>query len=335
MLSRILVASLCLTSLTALAQSPNEGQGYSQAPMVDASDDEDLPESQPGQNFESTQQFVQPLAPYGSWVSDEGVTAFQPSPQVVGSDFTPYASQGQWAATTAGWEFQSSLPFSWATYHYGRWYFSPRYGWVWVPDTQWAPSWVEWRSGGGYAGWSPLAPQYVSSSYQPRWFFVESCNLRNANVYRYGIDRSRAWGLTASLPSRGGWHVGPSYGEWRSHSAPQVTVQFGGNSNRGPFPPSYDHGEYRGGWNGGGYHPSALPPPPPSYNNGGGSHGGAFGGGYHASVPPPPPSSYGSHEGGFGGGYHASVPPPPPSSHGGGSHGGNEGGHGGGFRGRR
>ena len=315
MMSRILVASLCFTSLTALGQS-YEGH-YSPPPLPgDGYDDDELPDSQPGQNFESAQQFVQPLAPYGSWVSDDGVTAFQPSPQLVGSDFTPYASQGQWAATAAGWEFQSTLPFSWATFHYGRWYLSQRFGWVWVPDTQWAPSWVEWRYGGGYAGWSPMPPRYVSASYQPRWFFVESCNLRNANVYRYGIESSRAWGLTVSLPSaRGGWHVGPSYGEWRSRYSPQITVQLGGEYNRGPFPPSRSYDRWHGGYGGGGYHPSAPPPPPPTYTNRGGFYGGDdfhgsrdlqggghFGGGFRASVPPPPPPSYnpgsGFHEGG-------------------------------------
>lgn len=335
MMSRILVASLCFTSLTALAQS-YEGQ-YSPPPLPgDEYGDEQLVDSQPGQNFESAQQFVQPLAPYGSWVSDEGVTAFQPSPQIVGSDFTPYASFGQWAATTAGWEFQSSLPFSWATYHYGRWYQSPRYGWVWVPDTQWAPSWVEWRYGGGYAGWSPLAPRYVSASYQPRWFFVESCNLRNSNVFRYGIDRSRAWGLTVGLPSgRGGWHVGPSYGEWRSRYAPQIHVRFGGNYNRGPFPPSRSYESPHHGYFGG-YHEAVPPPPPPSYNTGGDFHGGGHFGGGQASMPPPSYNSGGGFHGGghFGGGYASSPPPPPPSYNGGGSHGGGGGFHGGGH-GRR
>lgn len=314
MMSRILIASLCFTSLTALAQS-YEVQ-YSPPPLPNDDDfgDEQLLDSQPGQNFESPQQFVQPLAPYGAWVSDDGVTAFQPSPQIVGSNFTPYASQGQWAATTAGWEFQSSLPFSWATFHYGRWYLSPRFGWVWVPDTQWAPSWVEWRYGGGYAGWSPLAPRYVGASYRPRWFFVESCNLRNANVQGYGIDRSRAWGVTVSLPSaRGGWQ-GPSYGEWRSRYAPQFEVRLGGNLNPGPFPPARGYEGPRGGY-GGGYHASVPPPPPPTYTERGDFHGGGhFGGGFHASVPPPPPPSFNAEGWSHGGGrFHG--------SHGGGWHG--------------
>jgi hypothetical protein len=33
-----------------------------------------------------------------------------------------------------------------------------QYGWCWVPDTQWGPAWVSWRSGSDYSGWAPLPP---------------------------------------------------------------------------------------------------------------------------------------------------------------------------------
>jgi hypothetical protein len=33
-----------------------------------------------------------------------------------------------------------------------------RCGWVWVPDTVWAPSWVVWRTSGDYCGWAPVPP---------------------------------------------------------------------------------------------------------------------------------------------------------------------------------
>lgn len=218
MLNRITIATLCFTSLTALAQEYEFGDGEYQAPP-----------NQPGPNVTAVDEFVRPLSPYGSWVFDHGARVFQPAPQLVGSDFTPYATQGQWVATSAGWEFQSSLPFSWATYHYGRWYQSPRYGWVWVPDTQWGPSWVQWRYGGGYAGWAPLPPRFVVTGYETRWFFVESSHLCHPNVHRYGVGPSRAWGVTASLAGRGAWPAGPSYRDWHSqygheHRAPPVQV---------------------------------------------------------------------------------------------------------------
>ena len=49
-------------------------------------------------------------------------------------------------------------PFGWATYHYGRWAYSNRLGWVWVPGTQWAPAWVAWRGSEDHLAWAPLPP---------------------------------------------------------------------------------------------------------------------------------------------------------------------------------
>ena len=49
-------------------------------------------------------------------------------------------------------------PFGWATYHYGRWGFSNRVGWFWVPGSRWAPAWVSWRSSNDYLAWAPLPP---------------------------------------------------------------------------------------------------------------------------------------------------------------------------------
>jgi len=67
--------------------------------------------------------------------------------------------EGQWVHSDYGWYWQSEEPWAWATYHYGRWVLDNYYGWVWVPDVEWAPSWVAWREGGGYIGWAPLPPR--------------------------------------------------------------------------------------------------------------------------------------------------------------------------------
>jgi hypothetical protein len=60
--------------------------------------------------------------------------------------------------TDYGWTWASNEPFGWATYHYGRWAWDPRLGWLWVPGTVWGPAWVSWQYGGGYVGWAPLPP---------------------------------------------------------------------------------------------------------------------------------------------------------------------------------
>ena len=100
--------------------------------------------------------FDEPLSPYGRWVIIEPYGRCW-IPSRVDPDWRPY-SNGSWRRTPAGWYWHSDEPWGWATYHYGRWDFNPGFGWYWVPQTQWAPAWVEWRQGAGYVGWAPLHP---------------------------------------------------------------------------------------------------------------------------------------------------------------------------------
>jgi hypothetical protein len=104
--------------------------------------------------------FDGPLAAEGTWVSvgDYGRCWH---PRGVAVDWRPYCD-GQWVSTDDGWYWQSDEPWAWACYHYGTWTMDPGYGWIWVPGVDWAPAWVVWRSGGGYVGWAPCAPQGVS-----------------------------------------------------------------------------------------------------------------------------------------------------------------------------
>jgi hypothetical protein len=98
--------------------------------------------------------FYAPLSPYGQWV-DVGAYGRCWRPAQVEVGWRPYAN-GHWELTDNGWYWESDEPWAWATYHYGRWEMTPGYGWIWVPQTEWAPAWVSWRSGGGYVGWAPL-----------------------------------------------------------------------------------------------------------------------------------------------------------------------------------
>ena len=52
----------------------------------------------------------------------------------------------------------SDYSWGWRPFHDGRWYLDATYGWVWTPDTVWAPAWVNWRECDGYYGWAPLPP---------------------------------------------------------------------------------------------------------------------------------------------------------------------------------
>jgi hypothetical protein len=52
-------------------------------------------------------------------------------------------------------------------FHYGRWFFDPELGWVWVPGYVWGPAWVAWRAGAGNVGWLPLPPWIDYDGYGP------------------------------------------------------------------------------------------------------------------------------------------------------------------------
>jgi len=170
----------------------------------------------------SSEVFYDQLAPAGDWlyVSPYGQVW---QPRGVGPDFRPYASSGHWVYTDYGWSFVSDYNWGWATFHYGRWALDPGYGWVWVPGYDWAPAWVDWRYGGGYIGWAPLAPfgaRIVIEAYYPAWCFVPTRYFLERNFYHYAapIDRvHRVFGITA--PNRNEvvysgthWYAGPPPG---------------------------------------------------------------------------------------------------------------------------
>ena len=106
--------------------------------------------------------FYGSLAPYGEWIElEDGFHVWRPVRMRRG--WRPYL-YGRWTWTDYGWYWVSSEPFGWAVFHYGRWYYDDFYGWVWVPDRVWGPSWVEWRYNNDYLGWAPLPP-YASFSF--------------------------------------------------------------------------------------------------------------------------------------------------------------------------
>jgi hypothetical protein len=144
----------------------------------------------------SLQLFYDQLSPYGTWVSyrDYGY-AWIPN---AGPDFYPYATEGHWVFTDIGWTWYSNYSWGWAPFHYGRWSYDDYYGWLWVPDTEWSPAWVMWRSGGGYYGWAPLEPRIsidavFGGGYRmpgERWTFVRDRDIDNSKVYSHSVNRT-------------------------------------------------------------------------------------------------------------------------------------------------
>jgi hypothetical protein len=136
--------------------------------------------------------FYGDLAPYGRWI-EYGPYGWCWTPYDAPLGWRPY-SDGYWGWTQAGWSWVSYEPWGWATYHYGRWAMDPHYGWVWVPGTVWAPAWVAWHHGHGWAGWAPLPPDAHwdakgglkwrgSNHISPgQWCFVEQKHLSHSKL---------------------------------------------------------------------------------------------------------------------------------------------------------
>jgi len=109
-----------------------------------------------GQNYYVGDYFYTELAPYGRWIEiDYGVVVWKPT--IMHVSWLPYR-MGRWVWTYDGWYWDSYEPFGYITYHYGRWFYDDYYGWLWYPDYEWAPAWVEWRYSNDYIGWAPLHP---------------------------------------------------------------------------------------------------------------------------------------------------------------------------------
>ncbi len=122
---------------------------------------------------EDVAMFYSALMPYGSWVDygDYGPVWY---PTSVSSDWRPYVN-GRWVPTEEGWVFETDEAWGWATYHYGNWFPTAEYGWVWAPGSTWYPSTVAWRANEEYVGWAPMPPpNYVPppAYYPPEGYYA-------------------------------------------------------------------------------------------------------------------------------------------------------------------
>lgn len=106
------------------------------------------------------------LAPYGSWINHrKWGPVWRPN---AGRGFRPYRDRGHWEDTADyGTVWVSDYAWGDIPFHYGRWFFDPALGWVWVPGYVWAPAWVIWRAGEGDVGWLPMPPWIAWDGYGP------------------------------------------------------------------------------------------------------------------------------------------------------------------------
>jgi len=171
----LLFASLALALLGKPLGAQDDG-GAPPPAVNGAPPSQDDDASAPGQTSApdgsvSFQTFYDALGSQGTWIqsSDYGYV-WQPTE--TDPDWAPY-TEGHWVYTDAGWTWVSDEPWGWATYHYGRWVNLDGAGWCWVPGYTWAPAWVSWRYGNGYAGWAPLPPDsFVGVDYTDDGFSI-------------------------------------------------------------------------------------------------------------------------------------------------------------------
>ena len=251
------------------------------------------------------------LDPYGSWVDDPTYgQAWVPSPDVVGSDFTPYVSDGHWAYDD-DYTWVSDYSWGWAPFHYGRWAYANGPGWEWIPGRRYAGAWVSWRygeGGYGYVGWAPMSPTWgwhhgvaVGLGFVPRapYAFVETQSLFASNLPGHVVAGPRA-GIVAGYTrpwivghaSVGGGRVGLGGPSPAALHIDASTVVHASPANRGLAQArAFAHASSAVAL--GARYPARSPSPatyrgaPPAWRSGGGepSHfGGRFGAGFTGTV---------------------------------------------------
>ncbi len=135
--------------------------------------------------------FKQELRPFGEWlvVKPYG-RLWHPSPELVGQNFVPYFTGGQWVHTAKGWAFDSKWAWGELVFRHGRWVYVHGLDWLWWEDAAWAPAWVQWKVGPHDVGWSPLAPPVRSGEAEPpRWVFLKTKYLAQRDVERFAYGR--------------------------------------------------------------------------------------------------------------------------------------------------
>jgi hypothetical protein len=148
------------------------------------------------ETYVSFQVFYDQLSPYGQWI-DYPNYGYVWIPDV-GSDFSPYSTEGHWIFTDYGWTWVSDYSWGWAPFHYGRWDYDNSFGWFWVPDNEWGPAWVIWRRADGYYGWEPMQPGIsINGSFgsenrskNEHWIFVRDRYIDSPNISRYNVNKN-------------------------------------------------------------------------------------------------------------------------------------------------
>jgi hypothetical protein len=183
------------------------------------------------------QDFHPALDAHGTWVDDPTYgTVWTPSEAETGPGFVPYVSGGHWVYGN-DYLWTSDYSWGWAPFHYGRWVHLEARGWSWIPGREYAPAWVEWRTGDAYLGWAPAPPLFVWQGgvavtlgfAPPAFVFCSHADLFSPQPARVVISGPRAarmgmeTHLYAAPGPNGHFHAGPPLASLRI--APEHVVR--------------------------------------------------------------------------------------------------------------
>lgn len=132
--------------------------------------------------------YAHDLDEYGEWVEvDDAGWVWRPRVEV---EWRPYW-RGRWGAYSSGMTWVSDDPFGYVTSHFGRWGWTSRWGWYWIPGVHYAPAWVAWNMVGSNWGWAPLNYWNTPTTWgYGAWGGGHCWNVVNVNhIHRGGLNR--------------------------------------------------------------------------------------------------------------------------------------------------
>lgn len=141
------------------------------------------------------------LSAHGRWEESVAYGRVWVPFQAYAGNFVPYLTRGAWVASGDGWYWQSDYAWGQIPFHYGRWA-QVEGVWAWVPGSTFSPAWVEWRAGGAWVGWSPLAP--LGAAPAAPFAYCNGTSLQGPGLQARTVTGPAAFSLfpaTAPLPA--------------------------------------------------------------------------------------------------------------------------------------
>ncbi len=104
-----------------------------------------------------------------------------------GGDWQPYLF-GRWREIGGMLFWVPEEEWGWVPHHLGLWMWDAKYGWLWIPGTDFAPAWVAWDNFWGYYAWRPWALWDWTTPYLYYHYYFSYWVLNNPSLGEYVPD---------------------------------------------------------------------------------------------------------------------------------------------------